>query len=290
MEITQAEVTARGVDFAYLECGSGPLALCLHGFPDSAWTFRHLLPDLAEAGYRAVAPWMRGYAPTGVPADGRYQSGALVADACALHEALGGDGDAVVIGHDWGAGAAAGAAAWEPDRWRRVVTMAVLPRAFGVIGYTAYEQLRRFWYLYFFQLPFADAVVAANDLTFIDRLYADWSPNLVAGEHLELVKPSLRGPDNLAAALGYYRALFDASAHDPALAEAEAAAGALPSQPLLHLHGVDDGCVGVELARAAEGQLTAAGSRVELFEGAGHFLHLEAPPQVNALIVRFLAA
>jgi pimeloyl-ACP methyl ester carboxylesterase len=144
MEITQAEVTARGVDFAYLECGSGPLALCLHGFPDSAWTFRHLLPDLAEAGYRAVAPWMRGYAPTGVPADGRYQSGALVADACALHEALGGDGDAVVIGHDWGAGAAAGAAAWEPDRWRRVVTMAVLPRAFGVIGYTAYEQLRRF--------------------------------------------------------------------------------------------------------------------------------------------------
>jgi pimeloyl-ACP methyl ester carboxylesterase len=133
-------------------------------------------------------------------------------------------------------------------------------------------------------------VVAANDLTFIDRLYADWSPNLVAGEHLELVKPSLRGPDNLAAALGYYRALFDASAHDPALAEAEAAAGALPSQPLLHLHGVDDGCVGVELARAAEGQLTAAGSRVELFEGAGHFLHLEAPPQVNALIVRFLAA
>jgi pimeloyl-ACP methyl ester carboxylesterase len=290
MDINQAEVTVRDVEFAYLECGSGPLALCLHGFPDSAWTFRHLLPALAEAGYRAVAPWMRGYAPTAVPADGRYQSGALVADACALHEALGGTGDAVVIGHDWGAGAAVGAAALDPDRWRRVVTMAVLPRVVSLGGYIAYEQLRRFWYLYFFQVPFADAVVGADDLSFIDRLYAEWSPNYVPAEHLADVKPALRDPANLAAALGYYRALFDPSTHDPALADAEEAAGALPPQPLLHIHGVDDGCVGVELARAAADQLTVEGSRVELIDGAGHFVHLEAPQQVNALVVAFLAA
>ncbi len=84
---------ANDVEFSYLEAGpqSGPLALCLHGFPDSAHTWRHLLPALGDAGYHAVAPWMRGYAPTAIPADGRYQTGALATDACALHDALGGD-------------------------------------------------------------------------------------------------------------------------------------------------------------------------------------------------------
>src|SRR5205807_4960328 len=118
-----------GVEFAYLEDGppDGPLALCLHGFPDSAHTWRHLLPELAAAGFHGVAPWMRGYGPSAVPADGRYQTGALVADATALHAALGGDDRAVLIGHDWGAVATYGAASFAPERWQRVVAMAVPP-------------------------------------------------------------------------------------------------------------------------------------------------------------------
>ena len=103
MALEEGRVTANGVDFAYLACGSGPLALCLHGFPDSAHTWRHLLPMLAEAGFRAVAPFMRGYAPSSVPPDGRYQTGVLAADALALHDALGAEQQAVIIGHDWGA-------------------------------------------------------------------------------------------------------------------------------------------------------------------------------------------
>jgi pimeloyl-ACP methyl ester carboxylesterase len=100
-------VTAGGLEFGYLSDGpeDGPLALLLHGLPDSPHTWRHLLPELAERGYHAVAPFMRGYAPTAIPADGAYQTGALAADANALHEALGGGPDAVLIGHDWGAGA-----------------------------------------------------------------------------------------------------------------------------------------------------------------------------------------
>ena len=122
-----SRVEANGVDFALLSCGSGPLALCLHGFPDSAHSWRHLLPALAEAGFRAVAPFQRGYAPTAVPADGRYQVGALSTDVLMLHEVLGGDESAVLIGHDWGAVAVYGAAVHEPQRWRRVVGMAVPP-------------------------------------------------------------------------------------------------------------------------------------------------------------------
>ncbi|MEI2698584.1 MAG: alpha/beta fold hydrolase [Microthrixaceae bacterium] len=82
---------SRGIDFSYLSVGTGPLALCIHGYPDSAWTWRHLLPDLADAGFRAVAPFNRGYAPTSLAPDGRYQAGVLGVDANALHAALGGD-------------------------------------------------------------------------------------------------------------------------------------------------------------------------------------------------------
>src|SRR5271165_3393281 len=99
-------VTANRLQFGVLEAGSGPLALCLHGFPDSARTWRYLLPALASAGFHAVAPFMRGYAPTEVPADHAYEVGALVADVVSLHEVLGGDEQAVLIGHDWGAEAA----------------------------------------------------------------------------------------------------------------------------------------------------------------------------------------
>src|SRR5207244_7399168 len=80
-EVVRRTVSANGVEFAVLEAGTGPLALCLHGFPDSAHTWRHLLPALAERGFHAVAPFMRGYAPTAIPADGRHRLRALAAGA-----------------------------------------------------------------------------------------------------------------------------------------------------------------------------------------------------------------
>lgn len=275
------------VELAYLAEGpdDGPLALCLHGFPDSAWTWRFLSPVLADAGFRVVAPWLRGYAPSAVPADGHYQTGALAADACALHEALGGDDRAVIVGHDWGAVATYGAAAWQPQRWQRVVGAAVPPGAGTWL--LDYDQLKRSFYMFVFQHPLADMVVPADDLAFIDRLWADWSPGHDAREDLELLKPSLRGPANLAAALGYYRAALGTVPHDPGLADVQAAVGQPVPQPTLYLHGADDGCIGVDLAAGAEDHL-GPGSRTEIIEGAGHFLHLERPDVVNPLIVDFL--
>src|SRR3954465_14071204 len=108
-ELERGTVEANGLEFHYLASGTGPLVLCLHGFPDSPWTYRHLLPELAREGYRAIAPFSRGYAPTTLPPDGRHISiGTLVDDVGALHDALGGGDDAVLIGHDWGAAAARG--------------------------------------------------------------------------------------------------------------------------------------------------------------------------------------
>src|SRR3954462_871784 len=222
MEITEGRTTANGLTFAYLEAGSGPLALCLHGFPDSAWGWRHLLPALAAAGYHAVAPFMRGYAPTAVPADQCYFTGALSLDAIALHGALGGDDRAVLIGHDWGATATYGAAAHKPELWRRVVTAAVPPISVFGQGLLQYRQLRRSWYFFFFQHPLSDMVLPANDLEFIDHLWEDWSPGHEGAEDIAHVKDCLRAPENLQAAIGYYRAAFGGDTPPPAVAEAQA--------------------------------------------------------------------
>ena len=212
--ITEGTVEANGLRFGYLAAGdTGPLALCLHGFPDSAWSWRRLLPELAAAGYRAVAPWLRGYAPTQVPDDGCYQSGMLGLDATRLHEAFGGDADAVLIGHDWGALAGYAAvhgtidtAAGPVPRWRRLVTLAVPHPSTIATAFLSYDQLQKSWYMFFFQHPLADMIVPANDMAFIAGLWRDWSPGYDGAEDVAHVRSALGAPANLAAALGYYRA------------------------------------------------------------------------------------
>jgi pimeloyl-ACP methyl ester carboxylesterase len=284
-------VKANGIAFTCLTAGpeTGPLALCLHGFPDSPRTWRYLLPDLAAAGYRAVAPWMRGYAPTGTAADGIYQTGALAADAVALHEALGGEDRAVLIGHDWGALATYGAASLGQQRWSRVVTMAVPPAPALATGFFSYAQLRKSWYMFFFQNPLAETAVGMNDLEFIDHLWADWSPGYEAAEDLGYVKAALRDPANLEAALAYYRAMFDPTRQSDELTSEQIATTTVPTQPTMYLHGTDDGCMGVGLTEGMQ-DILSPGSELVVVPGTGHFLHLEKPAEINARILAFVAS
>src|SRR5437870_836166 len=110
-----ARVRANGLSFEVIEEGQGPLVLLLHGFPDTPQTWDQVRPALAAAGFRAASPFMRGYAPSEIPADGRYDAETLGRDAVALIEALGAE-SAVVVGHDWGATAAYAAASLAPER------------------------------------------------------------------------------------------------------------------------------------------------------------------------------
>jgi pimeloyl-ACP methyl ester carboxylesterase len=285
----QRTVSANGLGIGCLTDGpsDGPLALCLHGFPDSAHTWRYLLPELAAAGFHAVAPFMRGYAPTPVAPDGRYQVGALVRDANALHDALGGDERAVIVGHDWGALATYGAVAHQPDRWRRAATLAVPPTAAIGMSLFTYVQLRRSWYMFFFLSPLAEVALPLDDYSFIDGLWADWSPGYDATWDVARVKESIGEPEHILAAISYYRAMYDPSSQAPELTGEQEAALQPTPKPTLYLHGRDDGCMLLEtIGHPLE--FLAEGSQMQVVDAAGHFLHVERPDVVNPRIVEFL--
>lgn len=289
--MTPRTITTPNVTFAALEAGSGPLVLCLHGFPDQARSFRHQLPALAAAGFHAVAPYMRGYAPTGAPADGRYDVLALGEDVGALIEALGYD-DAVVFGHDWGAGATYLGTLLAPHRVRRIITAAVPygPALFHAFA-TDYAQQRRSWYMMFFQQALAEAAMRHDDFAMIDRLVADWSPGWSwPAEDREATKATFRRPGTLEAALACYRATMGPAFADPAVLEANAQAWTAPIPvPGLMLHGADDGCIGADLVPGMAAYFPA-GLQVEIVPGAGHFVHQEKPDVVNRLVLDFLRA
>jgi pimeloyl-ACP methyl ester carboxylesterase len=286
-------ITANGIDFAYLEAGpvDGPLALCLHGFPDHAPTYTGLLAELAGAGYHAVAPWLRGYAPTGLAPDGNYEVASLALDALALADGLAGDRDAVLIGHDWGAIASYVAVGHRPDRFRKLVTMAVPHQAALMTRFlSAPEQLKRSWYIFFFLTPLADMVVPMNDFAVIDLLWRDWSPGLVPDPaSMRALKDTLGAPGSTSAAIGYYRAMLGSTPRDPALIDVSGAGNGPIPVPTLYLHGDDDGCIGVELVVESEVRTYfPAGIDIDFVPAAGHFMHLDQPEHVNRRILEFL--
>lgn len=141
--------------------------------------------------------------------------------------------------------------------------------------------------MFFFQHPLADFVVPADDFAFLDMIWADWSPGYDATADLALVKAALRDPVHLAAAIGYYRATLGGVGVRADLAEAQAATSNPPSQPMLYLHGSDDGCIGAEVAESAR-TMVGPNATIEILDGLAHFLHLEDPPLVNARILEFL--
>jgi pimeloyl-ACP methyl ester carboxylesterase len=290
-EIGTGSVHANGMTFHYLEMGHGPLVLCLHGFPDNAHTYRALLPALAAAGFRGVAPFMRGYAPTSLAPDGRYQSVLLAQDVLALLEALGTE-SAFLVGHDWGAQAVYGAAALAPARLVKIVTLAAAhPAAARGDLAVRYDRLKGIWHAYFFQMPGAENAVAATDFAFLEAWWRDASPEFTPPPDLmERVKATFRQPGVLTAALNYYRHTFHPDNHDPALRTLQARVNTAPTPvPTLALHGTKDRPGRLEAFEAMD-PLFPQGIEKVILPGTGHFLHLERPEEVNQRIVTFLTS
>jgi pimeloyl-ACP methyl ester carboxylesterase len=283
------ELDANGIHFTALSMGQGPLLLCLHGFPDDAHTWRHQMPFFAVAGFRVVAPFLRGYAPTAPSPTGTYQTAALGHDAAALVEALSPNESAYVFGHDWGAFAAYGAALFAPHKVRKLVTAAVPYGARLASAFTTnYEQQKRSWYMFFFQTFLADIAVPHDNLRFIRNLWNDWSPDWKYTEaDIGPVLETLSKPGVLDAAIGYYRCMLDPARQDLSLSADQMRLGIEPiTVPTMYIHGLGDGCMGVDLAEGMEDSFTAGLAKV-LVDGAGHFVHCEKPEQVNREVLKF---
>jgi pimeloyl-ACP methyl ester carboxylesterase len=274
-----------------------PLALCLHGFPDTPYGFRKIAPRLVELGWRVVAPFMRGYAPSSIPADGSYHIGALMDDALRVRSAAGGTERDVVIGHDWGAIAATGLAAMPDSPFTRAVIMSVPPtvafrRGGGgaaersrLYGYLA-RQVFRSWYIIYFQFPWLPERSAPWVLPL---LWRRWSPGYRAEEDLRHVDAAIGSPASWRAALGPYRAIIRNTRPSPRYAELNQRWTEEPVLPCLYLHGRDDGCMTPAFAHWAE-KVLPPGSEVTIVDRAGHFLQLEQPDKVADLVLGFIGS
>jgi pimeloyl-ACP methyl ester carboxylesterase len=283
-EIKRSNVEANGIEFTYLEAGEGPLVLLLHGFPDDPRTYEHQIEALAANGYRALAPFMRGYPPTGPAPDGRYDAQALGADVAGLVDALG-DGPAFVVGNDWGGIATHAAIALHPEAVRRAAVINIGHPATFLETLLHPRQVQHIFHFWFFQLEIAPAAVRANDLAFVDHLWDYWSaPGHDYAEHLARVKGETLAPDGaVEAALSYYRELMSLPLTHPEAAERMQGKFSVPTLTIFGDHDPPR-----ELS-ADEHRHFDAAYRLEIVEGAGHFVHREQPEAVNRLILDWFA-
>jgi pimeloyl-ACP methyl ester carboxylesterase len=278
------EIDTGDVTLSCLVAGEGPAVIALHGFPDHRGAFRPLLPALVAAGYTVIMPALRGYHPSGIARSGRHDALRAAEDAIVLADHFSPGVPVRFVGHDWGAVAGFAAAALAPHRFSHLATMAVPHPAAFVRCLANPRQLRRSWYMGLFQLRgIAEARLAKDDFALIERLWRDWSPGHFATEdEMCAVKDAIRG--RMGPVLGYYRALLSPRQ----LLEARPAFGKT-RVPAIHLHGEDDGCIGIECAEGAERFYHSAYS-LHRVAGAGHFLIQEKPAVVRRILTDFFAA
>jgi len=263
--------------------------LLFHGFPDSPLGWRYQLPALAAAGFRAVAPVLRLYAPAALSEPRTFATSALGLDAVALIEAFGAE-RATLVGHDWGVGAVTAAALLAPERVERLVTIAVpygRAMAQALVGNAA--QRRRSWYMYYLAGPLGEAGLRADDFALVDELWRDWSPGYTPDPEFMRDLKSRFGAPGVAGAVCalYHNSLYPGDVA-PELKAMQNRLGREPlAPPSLAVHGANDGCIGADVARPNP-ELFAAGVESVIVPDAGHFVHLECPDEVNARLVAFL--
>jgi pimeloyl-ACP methyl ester carboxylesterase len=272
-----------GVRLHYVEAGAGPVVVLLHGFPEFWYSWRKQLPALAAAGFRALAPDLRGYnlsdKPAGVHA---YRTEMLTADVAGLIAHAGG-GPAAVVGHDWG-----GAVAWlmplhHPAAVSRLAILnAPHPAAF-VRALRTWEQLSRSWYMFLFQLPgLPEEMLRSRGYAFLDEaLLHDARPGAFTPEDVRLYKRALSRPGALTAGLNYYRAAFRG------MARRARRAGRPIAHRVLTIWGDRDRYLGPSLTEGV-GRWAPNLTTHHLPE-ASHWVQNDAPDEVNRLLIDFLS-
>ncbi len=278
-------VTANGFDFHVLEEGSGDrLALCLHGFPELGISWRHQLPVLAELGYRAWAPDLRGYGATRPRPKRRrdYATALLVDDVAALIDAADAS-EVVLIGHDWGAALAWQFAIEQVRPFDRLVIMNVPHPARFLRQLRTLRQLRKSWYMFFFQLPrLPEWALGRNDAEAVGKAFTDMAvhPERFDEATIAVYRRAASEPGALRAMINWYRAL------PFGLREARTAEYPPIETPTLMVWGEQDTALGKELAEGTDAYV--ADLTLRYLPNASHWVQQDQPEVVNAMLSAFL--
>jgi len=303
-------VTISGwVRIAYIEAGESqnPLVLFVHGFPDTAYTWKSILPQVASAGYHCVAIFQRGYSPSDIPKDGDYSASRIGMDVLELIAALGHKKAHAIVGHDWGALAVYAAGALDAintntntnntrdsniksdkqeDHERnllidRIITIAIPPPLAFHPGISFLWKGRHFLYM---ASPFAVSGTRANNFQYLDELYHRWSPTWkVPTDELSQIKQDFQKEGRVEAAIGYYKAIANRSKYDNLLSNT------LLCAKLLVFGGLDDGIADADSFKNSSLQCAdPLACKVKLVPNAGHWVHREQPDTFIAEVIDFL--
>lgn len=293
---THRDISANGIALHVAETGDGPLVVLLHGFAQCWWVWREHLTFLANAGYRVVAADMRGYGDSDKTPRG-YDAWTLAGDVAGLVRALGAR-RAHLVGHGWGGAIAWTAATLHP---RVVSTVSVLATSHPLALRPALRrclvnerQRRATGHVYRFQLPIvAERRLLEDNAAQVERYLRDWSgPGWPSSPDFAPTAATLRDavriPGVAHCSLEYYRWAFRSLFRGDGRRLARAVRTPSPA-PVLQVHGVADGCVLLDTARAST-RWAGPGSRFEMLSDVGHYPHLEAPDRTSVLLRDWLDA
>lgn len=283
-----------------LIAGEGPLVVLLHGFPEFSWSWRHQLPALAAAGFRAVAVDLRGFGRSDRPRGlGSYSVHRMAADVSGLIRALGVDRAAAVVGHDWGGTVAYRFAATDPDHVERLVVMNSPHPAAMRRGLLRRGQVLRSAYMLAFCVPaLPERAFAANDGALLRRALRMMRSTPVSDDEIEPYVEAARDAEWLRGGFGAYRAMArSAVARVPVLGarivrrsprggEGSARRNRRITAPVLVIWGPEDPFLGEHVAEPPAALVPNA--RVVRIAGASHDVMLDAPERVNELLLGFL--
>jgi pimeloyl-ACP methyl ester carboxylesterase len=281
-ELREGYADIGDVRLHYVEAGEGPLIVLLHGFPEFWYGWRLQIEPLVAAGFRVVAPDMRGYnlssRPDGVSA---YDTGHLTADIRGLIHERGAE-SALLVGHDWGGSVAWATAMNHPEVVERLAILnAAHPRKLSQ-GLHHPGQLRKSWYFFFFDLPeLPESVVHANHWHFFRNFLRDANPAYTP-EELDRYVEAWSQPGAATGMINYYRS----SVRTPPK-QAEAALRPI-SAPTLVIWGQQDRYLGPELAEPEHDDVPNL-DRVERLPDASHWVHHDEHERVTQLLIDFFA-
>ena len=276
-------VEANGLTFEVAEAGAGDrLALCLHGFPELHYSWRHQMPLLAEMGYRVWAPNMRGYGGTTRPPHKRdYRLNDLTADVAALIDASGAE-EVTLLAHDWGAIVAWQFAIQQVRPLTRLVIMNVPHPLCARRELKHWRQLRKSWYIFFFQLPrLPERWLGKDHAVVISRIFRNSAVNKdrFTREEAEPYRTAANQPGALKAMVDYYRALLQTP-------DARKIGKGMVHVPTLVIWGEQDLAIDIHCLDGMEQYVPDL--TVRCFPKASHWVQQDIPDEVNAALKEWL--